>query len=247
MRKTSERILATNCMVLVAHRIDNSFLKYVSFLQQEADGIMDFIILYDCASSKIEPSDYPDFVFHLFNSRTLNGFFHNGAKKLPNPLIALLDMMKEKRYEHYLLMESDVVFTGSFKFFLETINEEDYDYIHVASDRLGHPEAHWPIEMIRDNPFKRLYFSWCQLFYVSRQFLMDLDTFIKENDSFYYEFLMPTMAYNRDYTIRQFENLGLNFQLSWGPAEVFEYKYLYERARNTFYHPIKDLNIVSYS
>jgi hypothetical protein len=63
MRKTSERILATNCMVLVAHRIDDSFLKYVSFLQQEADGIMDFIILYDCASSKIEPSDYPDFVF----------------------------------------------------------------------------------------------------------------------------------------------------------------------------------------
>ena len=67
---------------------------------------------------------------------------------------------------------------------------------------------------------------------------------MKENNSFYYEFLLPTMAYNNGYSVRQFENLGYQFQLSWGPVEIFEYKYQNERMYNTFYHPIKNLDII---
>ena len=67
---------------------------------------------------------------------------------------------------------------------------------------------------------------------------------MQQNDSFYYEFLLPTMAYNGDYLVRQFENFGYNFQVSWGPVECYENKYQYERQNNTFYHPIKHLGIV---
>lgn len=141
-------------------------------------------------------------------------------------------------------MENDIVFTGEMEEFIRNINAIDADYIHIATDILGGPENHWPINYIKNSPFKNLYFSWCQLFYISHRYLTDLDAFMKENGSFYYEFLLPTMAYNNDYSVRQFENLGYQFQLSWGPVEIYEYKYQYERMYNTFYHPIKNLDIV---
>ena len=244
MKKSIKK--SCNCLVVVSHKMDNNSSKYISYLQKEANGIMDLIILYDCATCEITDSNYPGFVFYFFNSKKLNGFFHGGNKQLPNPLIALLELMKVEKYDHYLLMESDVVFSGNFRSFLMAINEVNYDYIHVAKDKHGKTEAHWPINYIQNNPFKVLYFSWSQLFYASFQFLTDIDNFIKHNDSIYYEFLLPTMAYNKSYSIRQFENFGYDFQLDWGPAEVYEYKYQYERKLNTFYHPIKNLSIVDF-
>ena len=235
-----------NCLVLITHKIDEGVLKYLSFLNQETSGIMDFIILYDCAYSMLDAKEYPHFTFYFFNSKELNDFFLRGNKSLPNPLIALLDMIKHKRYQHYLLMENDLVLSGNLRTFLMSVNKADCDYMHIATDILGGPEEHWPINYIRNNPFKNIYFSWSQIFYVSYRFLTDLGAFINENNSFYYEFLLPTMAYNRGYSIRQFENMGYNFQLSWGPAEIYEHLYQYERKHNTFYHPIKDLSIIQY-
>lgn len=234
-----------NCFVLISHRIDDSFLKYISFLKKEANGIMDFVILYDCANHEIKKSDFPEYTFHFFNSSKLNQFFHFGNKSLPNPLVALLDMIKERPYQHYLLMENDIVLSGHFSSFLSKISESNCDYIHIATDTLGRPDAHWPIKFIHNSSFSNIYFSWSQLFYISYKYLKDIDLFMKDNNSFYYEFLLPTMAYNNGYSIKQFENYGYNFQLSWGPSEVFEYKYKYERMHNTFYHPVKDSRLIS--
>ena len=102
------------------------------------------------------------------------------------------------------------------------------------------------MRLIRDNPFGALYFSWSQLFRVSRRYLKALSAFIRRNGSFYYEFLLPTLAYNGDFTVRQFENYGYRFEVSWGPAELYEQKYLHDRRPDTFYHPVKDLGIVGF-
>lgn len=246
MKETIYNKETSNCLVLISHKMDENSFKYFSFLQKEADGIMDLIILYDCATCEIKERDYPEFAFHFFDSKEIIDFFHGGNKQLPNPLLALLDLIKVKKYDHYLLMESDVVYAGNFRSSLIAVNEVNYDYIHVAKDKLGKAEAHWPINYIHNNPFKTIYFSWCQLFYASYKLLNDINAFIKENNSFYYEFLLPTMAYNKGYSIRQFENFGYDFQLDWGPSEVYEYKYQYERKLNTFYHPIKNLGIIFY-
>ena len=235
-----------NCLVFITHKIDEGMQKYLSFINQEVSGIMDFVILYDCASSEIDVKEYPEFVFHFFNSKELRDFYHCGNKLLPSPLTALLDMMKKKKYEHYLLMENDIVLSGSLRHFLESVGKADCDYMHIATDVLGGPEFHWPIQYMQDNPFKDIHFSWSQMYYVSHHLLTDIDAFKKENDTFFFEFLLPTMAYNGDYSIRQFENLGYSFQLSWGPSNVYEYMYQHERKFNTFYHPIKDLNIIQY-
>lgn len=234
-----------NCLVFITHKIDEGIQKYLTFLNQEVGGIMDFVILYDCASFDINIKNYPNFVFHIFNSKLIKGFYHHGNKLLPSPLVALLDMMKKKKYEHYLLMENDIVLSGSLRSFLKSVNKVDCDYMHIATDVLGAPEAHWPIRHIENNPFKDIHFSWSQMYYASHQLLTDIDVFMKENDTFFFEFLLPTMAYNRGYSVRQFENLGYSFQLSWGPPEVYEYKYRYQRMHNTFYHPIKNLGIIS--
>lgn len=235
-----------NCAVIITHKIDSHILRYFSFLKREMENIMDLVILYDNSLQDIKVEDFSGLQFHLFNSNELDGFFHYSNKKLPNPLIALIEFSKKKKYQHYLLMENDLVLSGNLRTFLMSVNKADCDYMHIATDILGGPEEHWPINYIRNNPFKNIYFSWSQIFYVSYRFLTDLAAFINENNSFYYEFLLPTMAYNRGYSIRQFENMGYNFQLSWGPPEVYEYKYQYERKFNTFYHPIKNLSIVDF-
>lgn len=233
-----------NCAVYITHKIDTTMLRYIDYLKKEISDSMDFVILYDCHSQELNPNDFPDLQFYMFNSRKLDGFFHCGNTKLPNPLVALQDFSKKFKYDHYLLMENDIVFTGDLHTFAQFTDSVKCDYMHIATDVLGGPENHWPINYIRNNPFNNIYFSWCQLFYISHRYLTDLDTFMKENNSFYYEFLLPTMAYNKGYSIRQFENFGYHFQLSWGPVEAFEYKYQYERMHNTFYHPIKNFNIV---
>ena len=102
------------------------------------------------------------------------------------------------------------------------------------------------VRLIRDNSFGALYFSWSQLFRVSRRQLEDMSTLIRRNGSFYYEFLLPTLAYNGDFTVRQFENYGYRFEVSWGPAELYEQKYQHDRRPDTFYHPVKNLGIVDF-
>lgn len=144
--------------------------------------------------------------------------------------------------------KNDIVLNGCFSEFAQRINAEtEIDYIHIATDILGGHKAHWPIKYIRNNPFTVLHFSWCQIFYISKRYLDVASDFIQTNNSFYYEFLLPTMAYNGDFLIRQFENYGYQFQLSWGPAELYEHKYQYERTDKTFYHPIKNLSMVDFN
>ncbi len=236
-----------NCVVFITHKFNEGIVDYLLYIKEEICGIMDLLVLYDNSANPINDSDYPEFNFCFFYSKKLNGFFHKNNRLLPNTLITLIESSKKYHYKHYLLMENDIILNGSFKKFVEKVNiYENVDYIHIASDIEGGPENHWPIKYIRDNPFHNLYFSWCQLFYISRKLLLEIEMFINVNDSFHYEFLLPTIAYNGKFIVRQFENFGYSFQLSWGPVEKYEDKYIYERKKDTFYHPIKNLGIVDF-
>lgn len=240
-------VMHNNCVVFTTHKLNVDIINYLLYIKDEIRGIMDLLVLYDNSVSPIIESDYSDFNFCFFNSEKLNGFFHQNNKLLPNTLMPLIECSNKYHYKHYLLMENDIILNGSFRSFVEKINIDDnVDYMHIASDIEGGPENHWPIKYIKNNPFDNLYFSWCQLFYISRKLLHEAEMFIKVNDSFHYEFLLPTIAYNGKFIVRQFENFGYNFQLSWGPVEKYEDKYIYERKKNTFYHPIKNLGIVDF-
>lgn len=234
-----------NCAVLVTHRMDRAFIRYLRYLKEEITDVMDFAILYDCHAQDLDPADYPDLKFHLFDSGAIKGFFHGGNRRIPNPLLPLLEFAREEAYEHYLVMEGDLVFTGEWRTFARKMNGLACDYVHIASDVLGDPR-HWPVDFTKDSPFPHLYFAWCHLFYAGRRFLEDVETFMKENNTIYYEFLLPSMAYNRGYYVRQFENFGYRFQVSWGPPEVYERKYLEQREENTFYHPVKNSSLIKY-
>lgn len=237
---------STICLLLLAHKMDSNLLRYLELLSDSSQGVVDIHLIYDYANGKpnIQCDDIP---IHFFSSSKLPNFFHQGDKLLASPLLALADFAKSHHYDRYMLMEYDIVLNGSWRRFLQTIEKErDIDYIHIATDVLGGPQAHWPVKFIRDNPFKKLYFSWCQLFLVSHRYLTDLTVFMQHNDSFYYEFLLPTMAYNGDYMVKQFENFGYRFDVSWGPAEEYEARYKYGRKANTFYHPIKNTSLISF-
>lgn len=237
-----------NCVVFVTHRLDKGVRRYLHYIREVAEGIMDLVVLYDCATNPLDEGLLAKEDIFVFDSSKLPGFFHCHNHKLPNPLVALFELARQRKYDHYLLMENDLVLNGDLRTFFQKMNVLDsVDYIHIASDSEGDPLSHYPQQYIRDNPFENLYFSWCQLFMVSMRYLDGLEQFIKTNSSFYYEFLLPTLAFNRNYVVRQFENFGYRFEVSWGPADICEAKYLHDRQRDTFYHPIKNSLIIKYS
>lgn len=235
-----------NCLVFVTHKLTDEILEYLLYLKKETTEVMDLLVLYDNATFPISPEEHPWLKFHVFDSQQLKNFFHQGEILLPNPLLALIDCTQKHPYAHYLLMENDIVLEGNFNRFVRVINKESHvDYIHIASDVEGGRWNHWPVKFIQNSPFEELYFSWSQLFYISHYYLEVLHDFMQHNSSFYYEFLLPTMAYNRHFNVRQFENYGYRFELSWGPVQIYEHKYSYEHIPNTFYHPIKNLKIAN--
>ncbi len=236
-----------NCVVFSTQKLDMETERYLMYLRQELKGIMDVWVLYDNSRFSMAADEMPGIYYYQYPFHTLSNFFHQGNPLLPNPLLALLKFMEDHEYEHYLLMEYDMVLNGSFAELAYKLDcDAAVDYVHIATDILGSPHEHWPVNLIRDNPFPMLYFSWSQLVYASRRFLEAVRDFVHVNDTFFYEFLLPTIAYNKGFRIRQFENYGYKFCLSWGPADEFEYAYQYDRQPNTFYHPIKNLKIVDF-
>lgn len=236
-----------NCIVFVTHKQDKDVLRYISHIAEVSEGAMDFYVLFDRSNSKPLFSAMPNIYIYEYNSKELDGFFFAGNRLLPNALVALLDFAKSKHYDHYLVMEFDIVLNGYFGEFINKVNSiDDIDYIHIGYDPEGGPENHWPIQYIKDNPFRKLYFAWCHIFYISHNYLLDVEQFMIQNNSFHYEFLLPTMAYNGDYVVKQFESMGYQFVVSWGPTEKYEAIYREGTRYNTFYHPIKDLSIVSF-
>ena len=226
--------------------MDEPMLRYLRYLKEEITEVMDFYILYDCRTQPLNPDDYPDLNFHLFNSSELPGFFFGGHRRLPNPLKALIPFSKVHPYRHYLVMEGDLVLCGEWRNFVRKVNGLACDYIHIASDNFGDVRRHFPIFGFRNDCFKHLYACWCHVFSVSHHYLTDLEAFMQENDTFYYEMLLPSMAYNRGYYIRQFENLGYQFDISYSPAEEYERRYIEEHRPKTFYHPVKNSNLIRY-
>lgn len=233
-----------NCMLLVTHKMDDPMLRYLRFLNGEVAEVMDFYVLYDCATHPFDPEEYPDLRFHLFNSNDLQGFFFYGDRRLPNPLKALLEFSKVHPYRHYLVMEGDLALCGEWSNFVRKVNGLACDYVHIASDDFGDVRRHYPVYGFRNDCFDHLYAAWCHIFSVSHRYLMDLGEFMKENDTFYYEMLLPSLAYNRGYYIRQFENLGYQFEVSSKPVELYERKYIEEHRPKTFYHPVKNTSLI---
>ena len=236
-----------NVIILITHKQDKDILRYISHIAKTSENVMDFYVLFDSANSKPKFEEKVNVKVFEYNSNELDGFFFADNKLLPNTLVATLEFAKNKHYEHYLVMEFEIVLNGYFEDFIRKVNAiNDIDYINIGYDSLGAPEKHWPIKYILENPFRKLYFAWCHIFYISYKFLMDVEQFMAKNNSFYYEFLLPTMAYNGNYMVKQFESLGYQFNVSWGPTDKYETIYKECVRFNTFYHPIKDLSIVTF-
>lgn len=234
-----------NCVVMVTYRIDKSLMRFIRYLHGCISGYMDFVVAFDCAKGGIEVEQYPEISFFMFNSTTIHNYFHQGNPLLANPLKALFEFSETHQYEHYLFLEYDIVLNGDFQSFIQLLNcLARMDYIHIATDMDGSPARHWPITFIRNNPYEDVRFAWSQMFYVSNKLLSRLKSFTRDNDTFYFEFLLPTVAYNEHFIVSQFENWGYRFNLSWGPSTLFEHIYLHERRPKTFYHPIKNHSII---
>ena len=80
-----------NCVVYITHILNVDIVKYLLYLKEEIHGIMDFIVLYDCAKDEMITDNYSYFEFYKFDSKKLEGFFFQKDRLLANPLIALID------------------------------------------------------------------------------------------------------------------------------------------------------------
>lgn len=235
-----------NCIVFVTHKLSKGILTYLEYLQTEVRGLADLVIMYDNSTNRISPEDFPNLSFYMFDSNS-SGFFFKGDRRLPCPFVPLLDFQKQSDYEHYLLMENDIVLKGSFrKFVSKLFDDYDVDYVHIAKDVCGGPEGHWPIDLNEKFPYRKIYFSWCHMYYCSKDFMTCLSNEYCKNNTVFYEFFLPSVAYNKHFIVKQFENYGYDFRVSWGPAEEYEQMYCLENARDVFYHPIKNLGMIDF-
>ena len=64
-----------NCVVYITHILNVDIVKYLLYLKEEIHGIMDFIVLYDCAKDEMITDNYSYFEFYRFDSKKLEGFF----------------------------------------------------------------------------------------------------------------------------------------------------------------------------
>lgn len=103
------------CLVYITHQMDGAIYRYLSYLKNEVEGVMDVLVLYDQGAQTIVPADYPGIRFFFFDSQCLKNFFHQGNRLLPNPLVALIECAGCHPYGHYLLMENDIVLNGDFR------------------------------------------------------------------------------------------------------------------------------------
>ena len=103
------------CLVYITHKMDDAIYRYLSYLMRETEGVMDLLVLCDNACQTITPTDFPEIRFFFFDSRCLKNFFHQGNRLLPNPLVALIECAVHHQYDHYLLMENDIVLNGDFR------------------------------------------------------------------------------------------------------------------------------------
>ena len=235
-----------NCVVYITHKVNPGIKHQIEVINNATKMLLDFIVLYDVNSIKDDiASEFKEMKVIPFDSSKIDGFFFKGNKALPNPLLALIELSQKEIYDHYMMIENDILYKGKWEdFFFEILDVENVDYLHIASDSMGGPRLHFPFKYIQNNPYPNVYFSWSQLFYISKRFLLDVECFLDKNDSFYYEFLLPTLAYHSNYRICQFENYGFSFKVSWGPVEKYENLYKKEKSSRTFYHPIKEVELL---
>ena len=140
-----------NCVVFTTHKLDDNILRYLRFIKTASDGVLDLVVLYDCSASSLEKDMLKEFDFFLFDSSKLPRFFYYYDRSLPNPLVALVELAKHRKYDHYLLMENDIVLNGNLANFFKRMNATNKaDYIHIATDVMGGPLRHWPVQYIID-------------------------------------------------------------------------------------------------
>ena len=225
-----------NCFCFLTHRNDEQMVRYINMIQSLVGGVMDFVVLFDEYESDV-PSDIPIFTF---NSRKLKDFFTKGDRHLPNNSVVLYEFSKENKYKHYFLMEDDVVFTGDWKALIENLNSQDLDFVYIKTDK---EKEHYPIKYIKNYSFKKIFFCWCQFYYISYELLSLFGVFMEKNSTFHNEFLLPTLTCKEGLKTKSFESIGYSMEVTWGPAEEKEEKYRH-RVSDTFYHPIKNLNLL---
>ena len=97
MKETIYNKETSNCLVLISHKMDENSFKYFSFLQKEADGIMDLSFYMIVQHVKLKRGIIRNLLSIFFDSKEIIDFFHGGNKQLPNPLLALLDLIKVKK------------------------------------------------------------------------------------------------------------------------------------------------------
>lgn len=235
------------CLAFVTHNLTKDTLNYINYLKKSVNHIFDLWILYDTSGNDIIQENLRDFNVFFFDSRRLENFFLEGDHRLPCPVKALIKFSKTNEYDHYLLMESDIVLKGNFTAFALLVQQQkDIDYLYISTDHLK-MHQHWPTAYIDCNPFRKLCFSWSQICYLSFSFIKELDVYLRKYPTIYYEMLLPSLALIQGHKTKTFESLGYQFEVSWGPSGECEFKYIIGNKPNTFYHPIKNLKIVDFT
>lgn len=233
----------------MTHFMNDDMMTYISFLKKQCEGIMDFWLLFDTCNGDFELENENDLNICRFNHSTdfeesdwtFNNKFSN------NPLCIYNFFYKEHNYEHYLFIENDIFLNGDFRKFVKKINISQEDYIHIKyrlheEDSIEH-HFMWNYMNKKDFGDNNIKFYFHQIFYISHDLLSDIIKYNNKNNTLFFEFLIPTIAYNGDYRIKYFEDFGYSFSSNTYDEEKYEKEYINSTEIDRFYHPVKNVSL----
>jgi hypothetical protein len=145
-------------------------------------------------------------------------------------------------YDYYFVFENDVIFTGDYKLFFDTLTKNIYNYDAILPDQIVVPEKDWywinnPVAyrlidgFTKDNCYKQLYTFFC----LSNKMIDHIIEKYKEGYYGHQELIMSCIFKNYDGKYDYFSNHFnmVNSFLTW------HIKPHHLKLKNTIIHPVK--------
>ena len=259
-----------NCILYLSHVINDDIVNRFKKLKKDVESSYDVYFIFDSGSNDYEKtkkySDTIDFTYIKSTDLSFLGYKRFNENFSDGNVFWFIQyfvtILNHEEYDNYWLMEYDVVFNGNYNIFFKDIDEnlnQDFITQDIMSYRDDENWWWWSKEsgfMLNGKYFKydlsKLLKSFNPIFRLSKNAILYLDEFLKENDVFgHYEYLLPTLLHNNNFSIfsinndKQLSFTNDKFNKKYSNENTFKYRPNKTRidmliyGRNMLYHPLK--------
>ena len=208
-----------NCIVYLSHVINDNVINRFLKIKYDVKNNYDIYFIFDSNSKYYEETKKygNDINFVYINSQTdLNKlkykrFYNENTIGIAYWFLQyFVTELNINNYDNYWLIEYDVVFSGNYNNFFNDIDDNiKTDFVSQYIENYNIKQNwHWWINdftlyfSIFDYDENKLLKSFNPIFRISKRSILFLDEFLKKtNITGHYEYLLPTLLYNNNFSL----------------------------------------------